>query len=103
MGDSAIHIKKTGISGREYIVYSDKSKTEEMYLIREEMRKVEQKDVWHTEIYEINPDGTFSITTSFGGDSYYWPDEQGDHIKIGTVDMSHLLGVGSDGAILFGA
>ena len=105
MENSSIHIKRAGIFGdkQDYIVYRDTSKTEEMYLIREEIRKIEQKDVWHTEIYEINPDGAFRINASFGGDSYYWPDEQGGHMKIGSVDMSYLLGVGSDGALLFGA
>lgn len=103
MEKSAIHIKRTGISGREYIVCCDKSKPEGMYLIKEERRMGEQKDVWHTEIYEIKPDGTSGITPSFGGDSYYRADKQGGHMLIGSVDMSYLLGAGSEKAVLFGA
>ncbi|GAB7015927.1 hypothetical protein [Methanogenium cariaci] len=105
MTDSTIHIERTSITGdeREYIVCHDESKTEERFLIREKKRAIAQNDVWHTEIYEINPDGAVSTNAFFGGGSYYRTDDQGAHLTIGPIDMEYLIAVRSTGADFFGS
>lgn len=101
---SKMQIEKKSISDekREYIVYSDEFKTEEVFLVIETKKKIDEKEVWQAEVFKISPDGKVSKDSSFGKDSYYWSDNDGVHMHIGPIDMSYILAGGSTAAGSFG-
>jgi hypothetical protein len=99
--NTSIELISTSENSREYIVYSDDTKTTADYLVHEERITVNQNQIWKSEIYQIMPDGTVSTDVLFGKDSYWWFDSDGGlHIHIGPIDMGYLI---AGGPIAIGA
>lgn len=97
----SIELISNSENSREYIVYSDETKTAANYLVHEERITVKQNQIWKSEVYQIMPDGTVSTDVLFGKDSYWWFDSDGGlHIHIGPIDMSYLI---AGGTIAIGA